>query len=175
MKKERVVHELNGGHPVAYVRIPSGTCYHEETEDKVIRVMERLRKEGTVVRVFYGSPKTGRSWLGCYPIGRIGRSSGEIKVPLLVPEGEIGGGAILDHCVIRIDTQDGTVYKHPTFYVGDFTVKKNNGTYPWSLFVDGQLESNHSTNEAAIACAAFLHGSLFSRKPSRKGEDNDGE
>ena len=53
-------------------------------------------------------------------VGYIGRSTGTIKVPLLVPPGEIGGSALLDQCIIRIDTPRQVLYQHEQFRTGVF-------------------------------------------------------
>jgi hypothetical protein len=107
MKKELFESKLSNGNVIKYARVTSGTCYHQETPDQVIRLLEKLLKSGTEVRIFYGDTQTGQSWHDEFDVvGRIGRSTGSIKIPLLVTKGDCGGPGLLDHCIIRIDSHD---------------------------------------------------------------------
>ena len=82
----------------------SGTSYHAETPRIIIQVLERARKYHTRITVDYGDVKTGESWNECFDVtGYVGRSTGPVKVPLLVHNyRSMGGGSILDHCIISI-------------------------------------------------------------------------
>ena len=88
----------------AKYQVVNGTHYHAETPKNVITVLEACRSNGTRIRVRYGDTKTGRDWLEEYDVeGRIGRSMGPVKVPLLLHNSRsMGGGAMLDHCIVRI-------------------------------------------------------------------------
>jgi hypothetical protein len=59
--------------------------------------------------VDYGDIKTGKSWGETYDVsGYVGRSTGSIKVPLLVHNSRsLGGGAMLDHCILTVKTSAG--------------------------------------------------------------------
>ena len=53
-------------------------------------------------------------------IGRIGRSMGPVKIPIVLSNRRsIGGHGLLDACVIKIEyannSQGGVVWKHPAF------------------------------------------------------------
>ena len=79
------------------------------------------------IRVWYGDPETGRAWLEENDVtGYIGRSTGRIKIPLLVHNsGSYGGGALLASCIVKIQStcKDGRVwYEHPTFDAGMFRI-----------------------------------------------------
>lgn len=106
------------------MREVNGTYYHDDTPDEVIRVLENARIKGTRVRVFYGDTKTGRDWCEEYDtLGVIGRSTGEQKIPLLIPSSQaIGGGGILDHCIVRITIDKRDRYKHPSYHIGKLVV-----------------------------------------------------
>ena len=86
-----------------------GTFYDKRTNKKVIEVLERVRKEGVRIVVDLGDTKTGESWNEVYGIsGTIGRSTGKIKIPLLIHnKRSLGGGALLDHCIIGIKESRG--------------------------------------------------------------------
>jgi hypothetical protein len=69
-------------------------------------VLEMARKERIRIVLDYGDVNTGESWGEEHDIyGYVGRSSGKIKIPILVyNRRSFGGGAILDHCIIGIKT-----------------------------------------------------------------------
>lgn len=92
----------------------NGTSYDIRTNDTIIRILEKCRLDGTRIVLDYGDIKTGRSWGEVYDItGRLGRSSGSIKIPILLHNSRsIGGGGILDHCIIGIKTSKG---KYPLY------------------------------------------------------------
>jgi len=90
-------------------KVVNGTSYHVETSDEVIQCLEKCRQNGTRIVLDYGDTKTGKSWGEVYDVtGRIGRSTGTSKIPILLHNRRsIGGGAILDHCIIGIVTSKG--------------------------------------------------------------------
>ncbi|MCD2453631.1 hypothetical protein GO003_024950 [Methylicorpusculum oleiharenae] len=163
MKKELFESELPNGNVIKYARLPSDTCYHQETPDQVIRLLENLQKCGTEVRIFYGDTQTGQSWHDEFDmVGRIGRSTGSIKIPLIVPKGDSGGPALLDHCIIRIDTRMETLYQHKKFRVGDMTLAQgNDNQLPWEVFIDRALHARFVLNAEATKFMSFLQGNLF--------------
>ncbi len=94
------------------------TWFNFRTPERIRKLLERCRKDNILVRVFYGDTETGRDWLCEHDtIGRIGRSMGPFKAPLIVPDGECGGPAVLDqHIVKMVDVASGYVlYKHPKY------------------------------------------------------------
>lgn len=102
-------------------KIVNGTFYDTRTPQEVIDVIESARAGGRRVRLSYGDTETGRDWQEQYDIvGRIGRSAGPVKVPILIHNRRsIGGHAILDHCIVRIVSSVGgrVLYQHPKYYV----------------------------------------------------------
>ena len=104
----------------------AGTAFHGSTPDEVAAVLENARNSGTRLYLRYGDTETGRDWLEEYDVaGRIGRSVGRLKVPLLLATvRSSGGAAILDHCIVRIATAKGQVlYQHPRYIVPEFVVE----------------------------------------------------
>lgn len=163
MKKELFETKLSNGNIIKYARLRSGTCYQQQTSDQVIRLLEKLQNSGTEVRIYYGDTQTGQS---CHDefdvIGRIGRSTGSIKIPLLVPKGDYCGSGLLDHSIIRIDSREGTLYQHKKFRVGDMTIGKGiTKDYPWEVFIDNALHARFEINAQAIKFMDFLQGNLF--------------
>lgn len=98
----------------------NGTCYHHETTMEMILLLERIRIFQTRVRLHWGDVKTGRDWGDdCDVKGKIGRSTGSIKIPILLyNKNSIGGSHCLDHCIVKItETKGGKVlYQHPKYF-----------------------------------------------------------
>ena len=73
------------------------------------------------IRIFYGDIHTGRSWNEEYDVmGKIGRTCGNIKIPILLRRKDsCCGGALLLSSVIRIDDIEDkmTLWKLPNFHV----------------------------------------------------------
>jgi hypothetical protein len=81
-----------------------GTWYDNTTPTEVIRVLEYSRKNDIRIRIFQGDRDTGRDWLCEWDVaGRVGRSTGPMQIPLLIHNSRsMGGGHIMDHCIIKI-------------------------------------------------------------------------
>jgi hypothetical protein len=156
-------HTFGNGQSVRYRRLPSGTCYHADTPETVIAVLENHRRNQRKIRLFYGNSQTGQCWLDEYDVvGCIGRSTGPIKVPLLIPPGDIGGPALLDHCLIRIDSPRKVLYQHDRFHVGEVTLVQGRfKRLPWEVFVDQALQACFQAKRAAEHYIDFLQGKRF--------------
>lgn len=98
----------------------TGTWFDFETPSKVRNILERYRKDGDQLRLFYGDRKTGRCWMEENNVlGRVGRSTGTMQIPLLIEEGEFGGAGILDSSIVRIldaDTRT-ELYRHENYHL----------------------------------------------------------
>lgn len=149
------------------------TFFDPDTPDKVRRILERYRKSGDALRVFYGDPVTGKDWLDENDVvGTVGRSCGIFKVPLLVEEGESGGPALLDHCVVRMtDGKTGReLYRHPTYNQPEFEIRPVEETDPiakrgythgvWARNGNGEFERHANFESYGKACkyVAFITG-----------------
>ncbi len=90
-------------------QLVNGTAYHKETPRAVVDALEHARANSYRIIVDYGDVKTGKSWGEVYDIaGYVGRSGGSIKIPLLVHNSRsLGGGGLLDHCILSIRTARG--------------------------------------------------------------------
>lgn len=102
-----------------FYKVINGTSYHAETSDKVISILEHCRVNKLRIIVDYGDIETGKSWgETCDIAGYIGRSTGLNKIPLLIYNSRsMGGGGILDNCIIKITTSKGkaVLYQHPNY------------------------------------------------------------
>ena len=85
-------------------KIVNDTFYKANTNDEIVKVLEWARMDHVRITVDYGDVKTGRSWGEAYDItGYVGRSTGEIKTPLLIHnKRSLGGGGLLDDCILSI-------------------------------------------------------------------------
>ena len=94
--------------PREYIKV-NGTYYKKGTHKDVIDILEDCRATNTRIVLDYGDTETGRSWGEVYGItGTVGRSTGTIKIPLLIHNvRSSGGGAILTDCIIGIKTSKG--------------------------------------------------------------------
>ena len=103
--------------PIEYKKLENGTCYNAETPDEMIEILEKLRENRTRCRFHWGDIKTGIDWEDDFDVkGRISRSTGPIKIPILIyNERSIGGGGMLTHCIVKITTTKGNklIYQHP--------------------------------------------------------------
>lgn len=90
---------------IACAGIKTDTWFPEGTPTKVARVLEAARKDRATVRLWFGDPDTGRDSLAEFEVhGRVGRSCGPFRVPLLIdskPEA-LGGGPICTDRIVRI-------------------------------------------------------------------------
>jgi hypothetical protein len=102
----------------------NGTCYHEWTDPQVIAILEDLRaggQNGNRVRIHYGDRVTGADWMDTRSVtGRIDRSTGKIKIPLLMGSARSGGYPIITECLVRIRsigifTHD--LWRHPDYHL----------------------------------------------------------
>ncbi len=105
------------------------------------------------IRIFYGDPKTGKDYGEEYDImGYVGRSTGQVKIPLLINNANSSGGpGILDGIIVRITVDKRNVYLHPT-YTCNVVVK---GT---EVYLNGKIHARFKTAEKANKYASFLRG-----------------
>ena len=101
----------------------NGTFYHEQTDEKVVQVLDRfMHDRDTRLRFCFGDADSGKDWEKELDItGYIGRSTGDIKIPILISnKRSSGGGAILDHCIVKIEyankKKGGVLYQHSTYF-----------------------------------------------------------
>lgn len=109
-------------------QIVGGTYFDARTPIEVINVLEKARLNRTRLHISLGDATTGRDWLEEFEcFGFVGRSMGPIKEPLILPvRRSIGGGAILDHCIIRIRHSSGgqVLWQHPKYHHGKIEVRQ---------------------------------------------------
>ena len=95
----------------------NGTAYKAGTPDRLIQVLEDLRQSQVRIAIDYGNPETNESWGEVHDTtGRISRSSGSIKIPILVHNRRsLGGCSILTDAILSIRESSGAkrlLYQH---------------------------------------------------------------
>lgn len=138
------------------------TYFDPGTDPKAARVLERCRNEGSKVRLILGDTATGRTWLEEHDVvGRIGRSTGTLKVPLLIEAGADGGTAILTNCLLAVVEWDSGefLYRHPSYRAPDLLIRRGNAaTHPWEVLHDDKLVASFQDIGKAGAYVAFMRG-----------------
>jgi hypothetical protein len=121
----------------------NGTSYDARTPDEVVAILENARQNRTRLHVSLGEtegPEAGKDWLEENDVyGFIGRSTGSIKIPLLVHSRRSRGGpGLLDHCIVRIRTSQGgkILWQHPSYHHGQIEIRRK--TEPVTL-PDGRV------------------------------------
>jgi hypothetical protein len=156
MKTLTIKHD--NGNKSVYKLIPDGNdlpiAYQKSTPDGVIQAIEEARRSRQRVKLYLGDIKTGQCWNESYDTtGTIGLSRGkDARYPLLINNTRShGGGQISTHCIVKMTSNGRTIYQSPKFKQSNFEVRPCNGLpgYTHSLFVDGELYSNHKTERSA--------------------------
>lgn len=149
-------------------KVYDGTFYHVETKDKIIERLEQCRRAGQSVRVFLGDTETGKAWAEENDVyGRLGRSTGPVKIPLLCHPRSRGGGGLLTHCIVAICTRDyrGQMiwpYRHPKLDLGQWTYTSEDVIkgvdVPAQAVLNGSVHASFKTMEQALRYIDFMTG-----------------
>lgn len=150
-----------GANTLEYVKEPDGTCYKVGTPIEVIRIIEGARFTGQIIRVFYGDVETGSDWMEEHDtIGRVSRSMGPVKVPLLLANTRSsGGGAILTDSIVRITIDKHDVYRHPSYHQPELTTGPAGFEgYAEGAYQNGENVANFRKVGQAAKYVAFMKG-----------------
>ena len=80
------------------------TAFDISTPVAVMDILENSRITQKRLHIYYGDVATGKEW-GDIDKCHIGRSTGEIKIPLVISnKRSTGGGGLLDNCIVKITT-----------------------------------------------------------------------
>ena len=109
-------------------QVVNGTSYDVRTPSEVVAILENARQTRTRLHVSLGDSESGRDWLEENMVnGFIGRSTGSIKVPLLIHNRRsVGGPSLLDHCIVRVRESAGgrVLYQHPGYDHGQLHIRQ---------------------------------------------------
>lgn len=158
-------------------QVVGGTSYSSDTPLKVVEILESARTSGRKVRIFYG--RDGKLWNDEHDtIGKIGRSMGPVKIPLLIHNSRsMGGGGLLDDRIVRIDARDRadrivTLYKaegypDPDFRADGCVVRNADGSEGFRTAPDGMTIQGFyaiCTSEVQAArLAGFMSGARWAK------------
>lgn len=108
-------------------KVMNGYYYSEGTPDSLIRVLDGLARNHVRCRFFLGDQETGRDWCEEYDtMGTIGRSCGEVKIPLLIASSRsYGGGSLLTDCIVKLVASKGgqVLWQHPKYQKPEFIIR----------------------------------------------------
>lgn len=134
-------------------------------------ILSSLVHSGKRVRIWYGDKETGRSWNEEYEVtGTIGRSTGNIKIPIIIHTSRsYGGPSLLDDCIIRIDAiqQKRTLFQHENFHVEKLSLKTElDSEYPYSVMQhkdSGEVQSvaTFKDSKRALRWIDFMNGDRY--------------
>lgn len=138
------------------------TWFHLDTPVEVRRTLERYRKTGNALRIFYGDTETGRDWLEENDVvGFVARSCGILKVPILLASGESWGIGILDHCIVRLMDAGSrkVVWSHPKYQPPAMQIAAEpQGSHTHAVVVGGELHARFPSYAKAAQWVAFMAG-----------------
>jgi hypothetical protein len=155
-----------------YHQLDNGHCYNVNTPVGVVEILEKYSNGATRIRVFYGDQATGRCWMEENDtIGTIGRSTGRIKIPLLIKtRRSFGGGALLDSAVVKITVKihgvvmPQIVYQHPNFHMPEMDVVSSHVPgYAAGVDFDHVRTANFVDRAKARRFVAFMRGERNSK------------
>ena len=139
----------------------NGFYFNENTPEKVMQIVSSIGRN-TRLRFWYG--KDGKSWNEENDVcGSIGRSTGNIKIPLLINNSNsMGGGSLLGDSIIKIvDTKNKMVlYQHENFSQPEFIVR----SYDCAVLADNILHAQgFKTEKQAQRYADFMNGKRMNK------------
>ncbi len=131
----------------------NGTFYDAKTPDAVVQTLEHARMNRIRLHISLGNSATGKDWLEEFDVhGYVGRSTGSIKIPLLVNNrNSLGGPGLLDHCIVRIRQSAGgrVLWQHPQYHFGTMELRRkvepvesNGRLLTVDVFRDGELHAS---------------------------------
>ncbi len=141
------------------------TYFDPDTDAQAAKVLESCRRRERKVRLVLGDTRSGEPWLEEHDVaGRIGRSTGTLKVPLLIEAGEHGGSAILcAYLLAIIDWASGNfLYRHDAYREADLTIKPSaNAECPWDILQHEEIVASFRAIGQAGAYLAFMRGATI--------------
>lgn len=133
-----------------HYKIVNGIYFSLNTPDEVSRILSTYYTTGSRIKLYFGDTDSGRDWVEEHDtIGYIGRTTGEIKIPILVyKRNSLGGPAILDSCIVKIkDAKTGTIlYQHPKYHQAKIEIAPSDlPNFKFNILFDGVIYSRHKT------------------------------
>lgn len=167
MKGTLECYALHGTLVSEFARSPKSqrTWFTPGTDPKVSEILERYRKNDGLLRIFNGDPTTGEDWCSENDVvGLVGRSTGVMKVPLLLTPGEHWGDAISTNGIVRIMDANSNkeLYRCKNYQVPNLRLAANVdpalAQYLWVGYRDDTLIARFETMYEAAEWLDFLIG-----------------
>lgn len=147
-------------------KIAYGFYFHKDTNDEVIDRLAKAYSMQSRIRIYYGNTKTGHCWMDEYNMqGTIGRSTGQIKIPLMIANSRSTyGPGILEHCIIGIQFKNQWLYKHEKFNMPEMTIAKSDmSEYAEMVLFDGEIQARFKKIGQAERYVEFMQGKRMSK------------
>lgn len=147
------LHTFNGT-TVTYRVSEDSTYYPEGTSDELIEILEKARFNRTRLKIYLGNAKTGKDWMEeDSKLGKIGRSMGPIKVPILIKTVHSHGGEVIPtNCIVKLVTSPSGIvlYQHPEYHQPKMEILGDgDGKYSHAIVIDGDVYSRHESWRSA--------------------------
>lgn len=141
-------------------KIVKGKSYFEGTPDYVCNMLDWAARFRIRIKLHYGDPDTGRDWNEeNFVAGYVGYT-GKVRIPILIHNTRsIGGGAILTDKIVKlVESSTGRLlYQHPDYHQPLVEVRESKEPgYSHSVYIEGNLYSNHKKEAQANRLARFL-------------------
>ena len=141
------------------------TYFDPGTDAEAAKILESCRSGERRVRLILGDTHSGEPWLEEHDVvGRIGRSLGPLRVPLLIEPGKHGGSAILCACLLAIVdwTSGDFLYRHGAYREADLSIKPSaNAERPWDVLRREEVVACFRDIGQAGAYLAFMRGATI--------------
>lgn len=145
-----------------------GMWIEDPTDPKVVEIIRQYHSSRKRLRIFYGDSKTGRDWMSEYNvIGTVGRSTGTMKIPLLIASTRsYGGGAISTSSIVRLmDVKNKSeLWSHPFYHQPAIeTCESGHASVPFGIKVHGKEHANFKTDTQRSRWIEFMCGNWMSK------------
>ena len=132
--------------------------FHATTNETVKHLLISLNASKQRVRLVLGDVATGKSWNEENDtIGTVGCSTGTQKIPLLIRSARsLGGGSILDHCIIGILAVERNCGKRRWLYKAPNYIPSIIEAKGLTVIINGEIFANCGTEEKANNLTAFM-------------------
>ncbi len=142
-------------------KLIGGIYFPKNTLDEIARIICTAYNTNQKLKFYLGDTETGRDWCEEYEtIGTIGRSTGPIKIPLLIRTSRSNGGSALmtDSIVKIVDFKSKMVlYKHPKYVAPTVEiVPSDTPEYTHNTIVNGKLHGRHKSLRSAQICKSKI-------------------
>lgn len=151
-------------------KVINGMSFDESTSNEVCNILSNANLYGWRVRIFYGDVSTGKNWNEEYDtIGNVGKSTGNIKIPLLIKNKRSrGGGVISDNCILKIvDIHTNEVlYQNANYKPDNFICLYKSVSSDEAIVCineESNIYANCKTMDKAVRLCNFMNGFKHSK------------